>query len=181
MDTQIITTLISGIFSIVSAFGAVILKDYLDRRKEKVKPKSSNNGAAAEPVPKEIRKTSLIRYSFKRPISILSFSFFLGIVSRSLRHIANINGTHYESLTALIKLILLAIILLSQRKKSQEQNGQFFFQLEMITLWSGFVFGWSLIHGEFWGDLIGVIVIWWLGFAIIGGTLLHLLTRQKSD
>ncbi|MDK9707435.1 MAG: hypothetical protein OEL83_10330 [Desulforhopalus sp.] len=178
MDSNVASALISGICSIISAFGAVYLKEYMDARKTlstEVKPTQ----APIEVLQAEVSPSSFKRNSrtFWRPLFIIIGSFVFGLVTRSLRPIFN-SGTHWESLIALIVLILFALAISIFHRRHGYQIG---FQLENFAMWTGWASGWSLFHGSIWGDVLVVTIAWWFGCALVGGLLVSIRRNRGAQ
>jgi len=174
-DNQILITVISGIFSLASAFGTILLKDYLDRKRQKAQSNNIENVNPAQDKPRAEEKTSLNKYSFRRPLGILFITFVIGIFGRLLEEVIE----SYGAWLTLLLLFILVIVFLLKQKNSNEKDGLLFFQLEMLILWSGYVFGWTLINQGFRPDMIGFIIGCWLVCAFAGGAFLY-LSKNKS-
>jgi len=105
MDSNILVALISGIFSVVSALGAVLLKDYLDTRRyrqgetqlENAHPKTSPEQPSPASAPS---KLSTGGHTLNRPVVIVIGSFLFGMGTRALRPLFT-GDIHFESLAAL--------------------------------------------------------------------------------
>ena len=185
MDAQIISTILSGVFAIAAVLGSIVLKVYLDRRQgqESVSPAAPViNPYEPTPVPEALcerrpaesltKPTYLSRQTLLIPIATVVVGTALGIVARLLRPYANVGGTHYETLTALIILLVGCLVLIVVNRRGHGFLGHLLYQLENSAMWSGFACGWSLIHGYFWGDLIGVSIAWWFACSVVGSVVL---------
>jgi hypothetical protein len=156
----------------------------MDARKaqpSELKPKQEASAAPTEPAevlqtesPPPIERKGHI---FWRPLLIIIGSFIFGLVTRALRPIFS-GGTHWESLIALIVLILLASAIAVFHRRNGYQLG---FQLENFAVWTGWASGWSLIHGSFWGDLLSVAIAWWFGCAFVGGLLVSIRRNRNAQ
>jgi hypothetical protein len=179
MDSNIVAALISGISSIVSALGALYLKEYLDSRKasatkplQKATPVTKDSAPAEEPSIKAPIPSVRFAVSIRRPIIIVVGSFLFGVITRTLR--SHFTGNiQYESLIAFVVLIGLAVAFAVFHRRKGFQSA---FQLENFALWTGFASGWSLVHGGVWGDLLAP---WWLGCSVVGGLVVRF--RRTSD
>lgn len=193
MDAQILSTIISGIFSVGAAVGSVLLKDYLDRRRVQHAPSPAIAERPSEPAtPSKTPSPSATARSATKPtqhtvstllipISIVIGGALLGIAARLFRPYAGVDGVHYESLTAWAILIAICITLVVHNRKSHGLPGHLLYQLENLALWSGFTCGWSLVHGYFWGDLVTLSIAWWLGCSLLGSIILAVLqTRRRT-
>lgn len=173
MSESTLVALISGIFSLLSALGAVFLKDYLDGRRLRTPaiapPKPGPGTIATDELLPPPRPPGL-RF-LRRPVEIVVASFALGVVTRALRPMLEVDGIHYESLGAWALLVIGVVGLAVHHRK----NGwQLPYQLENLALWTGYASGWSLVHGGVWGDLLGVTIPWWMGCAIVGGLIVSI-------
>lgn len=178
MDTSVVVALISGMFSVVSALGAVFLKDFLDTRRlqmlEVPQPQSSPD---ERPPPQERPARPTVGRSWTRPAAIVVGSFVFGMATRALRPLFP-GPAHWESLVALALLILAALTLSIYHRKGAFQLP---YQLEILALWSGWASGWSLIHGGVWGDLLAVTIPWWLGCAVVGGLIVSVRNPARGS
>ena len=159
MDSQILTTIITGAFSLVTGLASVWLKDHLERRR--LSERDSKK-------PKEGRRSS-------RAFMVLLAGLVLGSASRALR---GRGPVHYEAIVALGILIVIALFLAINHRKSS--NGFWPFQLEIVSLWFAFAAGWSLVHGSIWGDIVSFTVAWWIGSALIGGIMVSWKKRAAE-
>ena len=195
MDAQIVSTIMSGVFAIAAALGSIVVKIYLDRRQGEesmppeapvinpyeppVVPEAVSERQPAEP---RAEPTYFSRQLLLIPITTVFVGTIVGIVSRLLRPYANVGGTHYETLAALIILLVGCLVLINVNRLSHGFLGHVLYQLENLAMWSGFACGWSVIHGCFWGDLIGVSIAWWSCCSVFGSVLLAVFQwrRQRS-
>jgi hypothetical protein len=194
MDAQVISTIISGVFSIVSAFGAIILKDFLDRREAQDSPAvapAENPYKSPTEIPatpgKPLRSESRPKPSYRSPwvvvipVVTVVVGATVGVVSRLLRPYAHVRGAHYETLGALAVLTVSCLVLVVCNRKGQGLLGHVLYQLENFALWTGFACGWSLVHGYFWGDLIGVSIAWWFCCSVFGSVVLALVQWRRRS
>ena len=179
MDSNVLVALISGMFSVASALGAVFLKDYLDTRRLRLvdaqleKPQPKPSPEQSHPSAPLDRVTG--GKAWTRPVVIVVGSFLFGMATRAARPLFT-GTTHYESLAALVLLILLSLGLSIYHRR---RGFQLLYQLEIVALWAGWASGWSLIHGGVWGDLLAVTIPWWFGCALIGGLVVSV--RRPAD
>lgn len=174
MDSNVASALISGVCSIVSAFGAVYLKKYLDTKNIRVTAQAYKPETHSEPErhTKQVQRpaspsTGKSIHIYWRPIFIIIGSFLFGLLTRALRSLFT-GTTHWESLIALIVLLVLALIFAIFHRRRGYQVG---FQLENLAMWTGWASGWSLVHGNIWSDFLGVVIGWWLVCALVGGVV----------
>ena len=176
MDTQVLTTIIAGMFSLVAALGSVFLKVHLDRKKERSTVLQTSTSPEQNLHASVTHSTREVMWM--RPLLIVSASWVLGNISRALRTVLNIGGVHYEAVASMVLLVATALALVVHHRSHSPERGQGFYQLEVFALWAGFASGWSMVHGSAWGDLINVSVAGWLGCAIVGGIILIVLKRS---
>lgn len=192
MDAQFISTLISGVLAIAAALGSIVLMYFLDpcKVRESTSPTDPAINPYEPPIPETVNDSRpahplatpsyLTRKFLIIPIFTVVFGAVLGIVARLLRPNANVGGTHYEALASLVILVVGCLILIQLNRLGHGFLGHLLYQLENFAMWSGFSCGWSLMHGNFWGDLIGVSIAWWFGCAVFGGVSLAVLRwRQR--
>lgn len=175
MDTEVLTTLISGICSIVSAFGSIYLRVVLKRRGQH----QSQPPKTIEQEP-EADKPSHLSSSYTRPLLIVAGAWVLGNISRALRPVMYADGIHYEALLALLILVVVSCWLAFYHGRSRVPKRQLSYQLEVFALWAGYASGWSMIHGAVWSDLVAVSFAWWLGCAVVGGIVVHLVSKKVT-
>ena len=193
MDAQIVSTIMSGVFAIAAALGSIVVKIYLDRRQGEASmlheapvinpyepPVVPEAVSERQPSESRVDPTSFSRRVLLIPITTVFVGTIVGIVSRLLRPYANVGGTHYETLAALIILLVGCLVLINVNQLSHVLSGHVLYQLENLAMWSGFACGWSAIHGDFWGDLIGVSIAWWFGCSVFGSVLLALFQWRRQ-
>lgn len=98
-------------------------------------------------------------------------AFALGVVTRFARPFFS-GRVNWESLVGLM-IVLGAIAVIAWRPSKVRPRVNF--QLKNLLIWGGFACGWSVVHGYFWEDLVGVIVAYGLGTAIVG----HIITALR--
>ncbi|MEM0926992.1 MAG: hypothetical protein AAGJ83_13205 [Planctomycetota bacterium] len=124
-----------------------------------------------------MRSHARARRVFLFPIATVVFGTALGIVSRWLRPYANISGVHYEALASLAALLFGCLVLVYVNRRHHGRLGHLLYQLENLAMWSGFLCGWSCIHGEFWDDMVSVSIGWWVACCVFGSLLLSVIQR----
>lgn len=157
MDSQILSTVISGVFSLLTGLASIWLNNRLEFRTR------SKHGLGK---PKN-------RHSISRVFLIFILGLTLGSAAMASRQYDN-GPTHYGTLFSLCLLILIALFLAFNHRKSTK--GFWPYQLEIISLWFAYGAGFSLVMGKVWSDIITVTVAWWLGLALAGGVI----TRWKK-
>ena len=193
MDAQVISTIISGVFAIVAALGSILLKDFLDRRRARDSastapaddPHKSPEVATTSSKPRRADSPTKPRsrspWVVPIPVAAVLVGAILGIASRLIRPYAEVGGIHYEMLGALALLIVSCLFLVINNRNGQGFLGHLLYQLENIALWSGFACGWSLIHGHFWEDLVGLIIVWWFSCSVFGSVVLALFQWRRRS
>jgi hypothetical protein len=102
----------------------------------------------------------------------------LGVVARLLRPYTDVNGMHLESLGA---VLLLAAALLLMAVRPARRAPQLTFQLSSAAIWFGFGIGWSIVHGNAWGDLVSVAAACGTTSAILGGAITRWRSRVNAE
>jgi len=172
MGTQIITTIITGIFSILSGCCAILLKNYLEMRKSN-RAISAGTSVTAE-IPFSDNKNSNYKYSSGRLILIILIAFITGILYPEIKLlISNLfssssHDIHWDALITLIFLSIVNLIILVHYSRIKKNFNQLFYQLETLLLWSSYTCGWSLRNGSVWMDLVSVAIGFWLAAVVIG-------------
>ena len=186
MDAQVISTIISGVFAIVAALGSILLKDFLDRRRARDSVSAAPGEVPTAPS-KPRRAASPTKPGYRSPwvvlipVAAVVVGAILGIASRLIRPYADVGGTHYEMLGALALLIVSCLFLVISNRNDEGFLGHLLYQLENIALWSSFACGWSLIHGYFWEDLVGVTIVWWFSCSVFGSVVLALFQWRRRS
>jgi hypothetical protein len=104
----------------------------------------------------------------------------VGVVSRLCRPYANVGGSHYEALAALVILIAFALILVFVNRAAKLKLAHLFFQLENFSLWVGYACGWMIAHRGFWDDIVIITIAFLVCSAFVGSVLLWGLQTLKS-
>lgn len=191
------TTIISGVFTVAGSLASIWLKDYLERRKE-ARPATAPQpapaaapGPASSPVGTEVPETGPVPSQaptlppvaraasapgWRRPVLIALTGFLIGVVSSFVRPMLS-GPMHPEAIGSLMLLILIALFGVAHHAGSGPGRGVIVFELEMVSLWAAFVFGWSLVHGSLWSDFVAFGIVGWLGSAV-GGLVLIPLVRS---
>jgi len=190
MDAQIVCAILCSVIAIAGALTSIVLKSWLDRRE--ADDSSEFSAAAVNPYAplefpppdvahdpaKPLRQVSRLQRRWVLiPVATVVAATMLGMVARLLRPYANFGGTHYEALAALVILLFGCVMLVGINRRHRGSLGHWLYQSENVAMWSGFTCGWSLIHGEFWEDMVGVCAAWWFGCAVLG--TIALLAFQK--
>lgn len=173
METAVVTSLISGAFSLATAVLSVWLKQYLEERRRTVavaQPQAARvEGVEVRSVPRH--------WNVSRPFLVLLGGFIVGVVSRTLRDVMRSGGVHYEALLSIVLLGGTCLVLALNHRKSEQ--GFWPYQLEVFALWAAYTSGWSLVHGHVWSDLIALTFLWWMACAFVGG-LVVIVARRKG-
>ena len=203
MNTQILLTFLSGILAVTAAVATIVLRRRLKRSDSAAPGLSADpalNPYAPPSTPKSIAASdsaasdadvmlplasNSLGNTLLTPIVTVVVGTSVGIVSRLLRPYANVDGTHYEALAALLILMIGCLILISLNRRIEGTHRHALYQLENFAMWSGFACGWSLMNGAFWGDMIAVSFAWCVGCAVFGSASLSALRwierRGQSD
>lgn len=157
MDSQILSTVISGVFSLLTGLASIWLSNSIERRTR------SEHGLGK---PEK-------HHSVSRVFLIFIVGLILGAAAMVSRQYDK-SPNHYGTLISLCLLIVIALFLAFNHRKSA--RGLWPYQLEIISLWFAYGAGFSLVMGNVWSDMVTVIVAWWLGLALAGG----IITRWKK-
>ncbi len=188
VDTAVLVAVISGVFSLVSTFGSVWLKHYLEHRRDAIAAATGAAGATRTvspaapstrpmmaPTASEVRSAAR-GWGVVTPILVLVSGFIVGMVSRWVRQMIS-GPIHYEALVSIA--VLGSVCLLLALKNRGWGRGFWLYQLEVFALWAAFTSGWSLVNAGFWSDLVGFAVACWILSAIVGG-LITAIVRRKA-
>lgn len=182
------TTIISGVITLTTAFGSILLKDHLDQRREERRsapplPAAPRPTAAALPLPVErpsasaeptaparARRRSLWR-SIARAVVTVAFGFGLG---DAMGHTMGDESGLWT--VAVIVLAALVLLVFFARQANRSLLG---YQLAVLTLWSAFMVGVSYRSGYIRDGTPTVFLIFWGSSAILG-LIVFGLTRRRS-
>lgn len=181
-DTNLVAALISGLFSMISAFGAIYLKEHLDNKKisnlKSYDSEKKNN--ISDLVDSSHSQSSILAKKNKlskiRPIVILITTLLFGFISHTVRPytviwLSEMNPAfQYEVVIILLVLIALTLALAINHRQAGYQLG---FQLENLSAWSGWISGWSFYHGSLWGEMLETMIPFYIGCCIIGGLIVY--------
>jgi hypothetical protein len=171
---DVATTIISGAFAVAGSMGSIWLKDYLERKRQ-VPAAAVPSSAPFPPAPASQVSTARPGSNF-RAIYYSVGGFVVGAVSSYIRpHVIHKAGTHPEAIVSLVIMIVVVLVGIVHHAKPQSGGSLALFEVETIGLWAAFAFGWSLVHGSVWDDIIGVSITSWLGSAISGLLFIPLL------
>lgn len=188
MGKDILTEIISGVFALISSIATVYLKNKLDKKDNE----ANKEGQDAPTAP---RNKSLLKYALQRLFLILGGAFCIGGINHLVvNHIlggvsfisnpSNIsNPSQLYSLIPLVLLLILVILLLVQCINHNVKYSGLLFQIENLTLWSGYIFGESFIHSMH--DNVGSKLwiygtLYWLSCAVIGELILRLVRKKQK-
>ena len=176
METAVITSLISGAFSLATALGAVWLKHYLETRPQPSAPARAPEAAAQTPRPQSARKHSLASLLIRACVVIV-VGFALGAISRVARDWFT-GPIHYEAVASLFVLVLISLVLALRRPSLGART--WLYQLEVLSLWAAYLSAWSLVNRAVWSDAVVTFSAWWLGCAVLGGVLVAIRARHAA-
>ena len=152
MDPQILSAIISGVFSLLTGLVSIWLSNRMERLAR------SQNSLTK---PKK-------RRSISRVFLIFVVGLILGAGAMASRQYDQ-GHTHYGNMISQCLLIVFALFLaFSHRKRNR---GFWPYQLEIVSLWFAYGTGFSLVMGRVWMDLFAVVVAYWIGSAILGGII----------
>ncbi len=183
MDPQVLTTVISGTFALVAAFGSVLLKHHLEQRgPARVHPDHVAEKKRAETAPprqdvdaatpsSEVGVSEHPGTARLRPALIVMAGWVVGAGSRLARGAMESGTLHWEAILSLAALLAATIGFVLHHRKPLEGRSAGLFQLDNLGLWASYASGWSIIHGSAWGDLLALCGAGWFGCALVGGLL----------
>lgn len=161
METSILQSLISGAFALATALGSVWLKHHLEQPRPAAEPSSASSPKSAAS-----RRT----FSVLRPALLLLVGFAAGAILRAYK--SNTAGVVFLVLVVLAFLALVAV-------HRRDHAGIWPYQLDCLALWSAYGSGYLLVHGHVSTAHIGTVVAFWLGFAVIGGTIMWFTDKRR--
>ena len=176
METAVMTSLISGAFSLATALGAVWLKHYLESRPQPSAPARAPEATPEIPRPQPASQPSLASLLIRACVVIV-VGFALGAMSRVARDWFT-GSIHYEAIASLFVLVLLSLVLALRRPSRGART--WLYQLEVLSLWAAFLSAWSLINWAVWSDAVMTFSAWWLGCAVLGGVLVAIRARHAA-
>lgn len=178
---DIATAIISGTFAIAGSLGSVWLKDYLERRRQ-AHPTTASTGPGGPPAPPASAMPPRSAVALPRPLGVALGGFALGAAAAALRNVSHA-VTDLGELAATAILALVVIVSIVHHARSRIDRSVALFELEALSLWAAFTFGWTLVHGSLWSDLVAFSVIGWLASALGGAVLVPLarfLVRRSA-
>lgn len=170
MDANILSSLISGVFSALSALGAVYLRHYLDRESS---PNPSTN-PTPDPAPErahtfwdKLPLFGTLRGTARRVVLLLLAGCVFGYIAPL------VNAYYgYDTLHAFLVVLSLAGFSLFLAYLHRTRGSQLQYQLENVVLWTAFLSIWSIFIGELATTIIRPTMFVWLATAIVGGLLI---------
>ena len=117
-----------------------------------------------------------------RKICLIGGSGLLvGVTSRLARQLVP-GPIHYEAIASMVVLIALVLAVIYAFRRWPLHEALINTDLAITILWGSFFIGWTMIHGEFWGDFILLTAMSWFGSITIGSLLIYVLKliRTKS-
>ncbi len=174
-DNQITIAIISGAFSMASTFGAILLKDYLDKRKQDTDKLKQRTKSKITDAQEDSIETKIKRSSNKRPFLVLFVSILIGLFGRIIDYAVN----YFGFWISLLLVFIAVLFILKEQKRHLQQRKSFFIQIEILILWSGYIFAWSLFNNEFLSQMISLLVMCWLFSAIIAVLVLNIFNKSK--
>lgn len=138
--------------------------------------------ATSEPIKPPPVDERPVEFSSRRlilPTCVLLGSGLLGAGTRLLRPYALRDGIHYDMLFAVFFLCATCLMFVVHNRKFRWRAGQVLFQLENIALWTGFMWGWSIVHGSLWDDLVAMSIAWGAISGFLGAALLAVFQYRR--
>jgi hypothetical protein len=172
---QLATVVLSGFLTLISAFGSIFLKDYLDRKRQRPTSESVLN-----PIP-DTSHSDDRRLSILRPFFIALGAIILGLATSAFREVANFNGTHLEALTALLILLTSILLLVFFHAGRGPHRGAIFFQFDVLALWAGYTTGAFMIMSNLLDDLLAVTISAWVLSAAFGAIVIGYVNRTPRS
>jgi uncharacterized membrane protein len=176
METAIFTSLISGFFALATALGSVWLKHHLEYS-VKNRP-SVTTDSAAKPAIETVSygrpATRSGSVTFLRPLLVLLVAFAVGAMFRHFKTHDFQETVAVISFYVFIALSFVGLTVFHRRSPS----GFWPFQLDSLTLWLAFTSGFWFVAGHASDDLLVGVLMFWLGFAIIGGSVVRFIRRN---
>lgn len=163
MATEMATTIISGVISLIGTFGAILLKDQLDRRRtasSDCEPSSRQGGR---------------QFGFAMQ-SLILVGFVTGIGYFGQGHLQYEIGGIY----LFYWLNLGACLLLLGYFVRAGSRSWLAYQLGIAGLWSGMLAGFSA-RGGVSADGLSVVANSWLASAIVGALIFALTRRRRAS
>ncbi len=127
----------------------------------------------AAPVPLKILSR---RHQRNRLIIVLLLALGVGMAARAIRTQLS-GGVHYESLLAVIVLLVACLVLLLGLRRIAYRRASAVFVIEGTALWLCFAVGWVIIGRRMWMDLLSVTGMLWASTVFPGLVVLWLIQR----
>ena len=149
---DIATAVISGTFAVFSSFGSVWLKDHLEQRRQS--PSSRSGALDATPSSTVVILPDAPTVGSRlRPLFVTLFGFVVGIVSSFIYPMFT-GPSHPEAMVSFGLLALAVLSSIAHHAKVAPGRGLAVLELETLSLWAAYAFGWSLVHGSLWSELL---------------------------
>ncbi len=163
MDSQIVTVVISGLVSLTGAFGSILLKDHLDRRRSVSAslPQSVENIGDSETPPRSLGGTVI------RTVAMVILGYGAGTL-------ADQEGSLLAVLPVFVIPIL--ILLFYLRRSNRSAAG---FQISILAYWAAVTTGTEVSRGRAATDTLVILGGFWIGSAIVGA-IAFALTRPAA-
>ena len=170
METAILTTIISGLFSIATVLSSVWLKHYLENQQ----PRLTNSPTEPEKKTVIMVQDAAESGNALEIVAIIVGGFIAGLLSR-------FSGLWLHSdIVQLVPVIAtIATCLWIAVRNRRRRVGILFYELEALGICTAFVSGWSLVVGRFMKGAILASGVLWIACAVVGG-LVVLVANRKS-
>lgn len=169
MDTQIVTVAISGAVSLVSAFGSILLKDRLDRRRAMDGRGEVSPGRLQ---PSDFHSSG--SPAILRALAIVIFAVAIGYSSQQSQPVPD---RWHQFLTLLPFAAVPVLLWINLRRNSRSAVG---YQLNILTLWAGVLAGDTVKRGHIWQDAEVALAGCWLASAVLGLVVFTIFRRRKA-
>jgi hypothetical protein len=172
-------SLVSGLFSLLGAFGAAYVTHYLNQRSS-LASNQSRNPRFVSPSPLfsaghsggNVRNASAVE-TLNLTVLVAVAAFAFGYWSIDWQ------GWSALYLFALFMLGTGLMLVWYQTRTRPWTAAHLALQLQIASLWTGWITGSLQAYGAFWDDILFIGIGWWLAFAVCGSLLL--VIRQQRD
>ena len=113
------------------------------------------------------QRTLVDRYIWVRAVVFLVIGALVGGISVLFRPYFD-DGVHMEAVAALILLVGMNIGLLKYFIENKRKRYKFAYGLCVCAIWAGYVLGWTIGAGYYWGDVGTMNVMFALVNLVIG-------------
>jgi len=158
MNTEIIISIVSGVFSLISTIVVVYLTHHLEST-------NSNIG---------YKISAFINSKF---FLVSIFTFVLGLLTSQFHYLLIIKQLFIIPATSLLIISLLAIYFALEKRKNRLYSA---FLLESFALSTGFLAGWVLSNDKIWSGVLNIMFPFWLISSIIGLLVIYFSNKSTN-